>query len=62
MTEDKMSDLPKPKCDVCKDTGWTGWEKPMSDIEGKIHLVFVPQRCMMCDLGRFNQQVNIPAP
>ena len=57
-----MSDLPKPKCDVCKDTGWTGWEKPMSDIEGKIHLVFVPQRCMMCDLGRFNQQVNIPAP
>ena len=43
--------MPEPKCKVCNGTGWTGWEKPMSDQNGKIVMVFVPQRCCMCETG-----------
>lgn len=32
-------------CDVCKDTGMTGWERPMHGSDGNLHLVFVPQIC-----------------
>ena len=54
----------EPKCKVCNDTGWTGWEKPMSGVDGKIHMVFVPQRCCMCEIGLagFNQQIGISYP
>lgn len=39
-----------PKCQVCKDTGMTGWEKPMTGPDGKIHMIFVPQTCL-CEAG-----------
>jgi hypothetical protein len=37
-------------CPTCNDTGWTGWEKPMSDGRRGIRMVFVPQVCV-CKAG-----------
>jgi len=38
------------ECPFCCDTGWTGWEKPMAGLDGKIQMVFVPQVCW-CKAG-----------
>jgi hypothetical protein len=49
-------------CPTCSDTGWTGWEKPMSDGRRGIRMVFVPQVCV-CKAGdaaasRYEQNVT----
>ena len=47
------------KCQFCCDTGWTGWAKPMTGKDGRLVMVFVPQRCS-CQAGKnFTQQVII---
>jgi hypothetical protein len=38
------------ECQFCCDTGWTGWEKPITGLDGKITMVFVPQVCL-CKAG-----------
>jgi hypothetical protein len=58
---DNIGDLTVPKCEICKDTGMTGWEKPMSGINGEIHMVFVPQTCL-CEAGLKVMQVSLNLP
>lgn len=53
---------PRIACERCKDTGMCGYEKPMSDFTGGIHMIFVPQRCF-CEAGlklarQHGQQLN----
>lgn len=51
--------MPAAKCQFCCDTGWTGWEKPMTGRDGRTVMVFVPQRCA-CEAGKnFTQQVVV---
>ena len=45
----KLMDTPivsEPKCKICNDTGMTGYNKPMSGLDGRTYMVFVPQYCV----------------
>jgi len=47
------------KCQFCCDNGWIGYEKPMANKDGRIVMVFVPQRCS-CEAGqKFTQKISI---
>jgi hypothetical protein len=48
-------------CEICKGSGWTGWYKPMSDMDGNVVMVFVPQRCICQPWFPAQQGVVIPA-
>lgn len=59
----KQESLPRPRCAICNDTGWTGWEKPMSDGRGGVRMVFVPQlcRCGAADIAAEKYEQNLKA-
>ena len=37
-------------CEICNDTGMTGYHKPMRGADGTLRMVFVPQLCR-CTAG-----------
>lgn len=51
--------LEPAKCQFCCDTGWTGWEKPMIDEDGRAIMVFIPQRCSCAAGHKFSQTVLV---
>jgi len=56
-----MTDHTRGPCAHCGDTGMYGYKKPMGGLDGKIHMVFVPQRCW-CEAGLKLAQQQFVAP
>lgn len=50
------------ECQFCCDTGWIGYEKPMTGLDGRVQMVFVPNPCW-CKAGENfrNQQFVVDA-